>query len=82
MARMKRSSSDRSGVLIVRLWIEVNHPQGLRARITQTLDAMAGEESVAVAASADDICVVVKRWVEDFADPDSSDGNGHAARGE
>lgn len=73
---MKRSSSDRTGVLIVRLWIEANHELGLRARITQTLDTTATEQSVAVAASADDICAVVKRWVEAFVDPGSRDGNG------
>lgn len=78
---MKRSSPDRSGVLIVRLWIEANHQQGLRARITQTLDTMTGEESVAVGASADDICAVVKQWVEDFARPGSSSGNGHLRLG-
>lgn len=74
-------SADRSGVLIVRLWIEANHPQGLRARITQTLDSMAGEESVALAASADDICTIVKRWVEDFARPDAPGGDGRARPG-
>lgn len=74
---MRRSTLDRTGVLIVRLWIETNHQRGLRARITQTLDTMTGEESVAVAASADDICAVVKRWVDDFASPGSPDGTGH-----
>lgn len=81
-ARMTRSSSDRSGVLILRLWVETSHPHGLRARITQSLDSMAGEESVAVASSADDICVVVKRWVDDFTGPGSPDGDGHPGRGE
>jgi len=70
---MIRTSPDRTGALIVRLWIEANHQQGLRARITQTLDTMTGEQSVAVAASADDICAVVKRWVDDFAGPDPLD---------
>lgn len=82
MREMHGSSSDRTGVLIVRLWIEANHTKGLRARITQTLDTMAGEEAVAVAASADDICAVVKRWVEDFALPGSPEGNGRASSGE
>lgn len=66
---MRRLSSDRTGVLVVRLWIEANHERGLRARITQTLDAIDGEQSVGVAASADDICAVVKRWVDDFTGP-------------
>lgn len=74
-------SSDRTGVLIVRLWMEANHQHGLRARITQTLNSTAGEESVALAATADDICAVVKRWVEDFARPGSPAGNGKARPG-
>lgn len=73
---MKAVSPDRTGVLILRLWIETNHETGLRARITQTLDTMAAEESVAVATSADDICAVVKQWVEKFADPKSGEENG------
>lgn len=80
---MKRSPSDRSGVLIVRLWIEENHAHGLRARITQNLDTAAGEESVAVAASSEDICAVVKRWVEDFAGtglPDGTNGRPNPGR--
>lgn len=65
---VNRSSSDRTGVLIVRLWIEANHERGMRARITQTLDTMLAEQAVAVVASSEDICAVVKRWVEEFAD--------------
>jgi len=65
---MKTKSSDRTGVLILRLWIEANHETGLRARITQTLATTAIEHPVAVAASADDICEVVKNWVQNFTD--------------
>jgi hypothetical protein len=73
---MKVLSSDRTGLLILRLWIEANHETGLRARITQTLDTMAGEQPVAVAASADDICAIVKQWVQAFEDAAPRDGNG------
>jgi hypothetical protein len=68
---MEIQSPDRTGMLIVRLWIEAHHERGLRARITQTLDATATEQSVAVASSAEDICAVVKGWVDDFAGPGS-----------
>lgn len=64
---MKKPTSDHSGVLIVHLWVEERHPEGLRARITQMLSSSTAEQSIAVAASADDICAVVKRWVEDLA---------------
>jgi hypothetical protein len=61
--------SGRIGVLIVRLWIEPNHETGLRARITQTVDTRVTGQSVAVAASVDDVCAAVKQWVDAFADP-------------
>lgn len=66
---MKELPTNRSGVLILRLWTEANHSTGLRARITQMLDMSRTEESVAVAASVDDICRVVKQWVDEFAGP-------------
>lgn len=64
---VKDLSPDRTGVMIVRLWIEPKHEAGLRARITSTLDATDVEHSVAAGASADEICDVVKEWVDAFA---------------
>jgi hypothetical protein len=79
---MKSSTVDRTGVLIVRLWIESNHETGMRARITQTLDTMATEHSVALVASSHDICAVVKQWVEDFSNQSSSDSMTPTENGE
>jgi hypothetical protein len=73
---MKTQTTDRTGVLILRLWIEANHETGLRARITQSLDSTAAEQPLAVAASADDICAIVKQWVHDFEGSSSPNGNG------
>ena len=63
---MQDLSSGRIGALIVRLWIEPNHEAALRARITQSVDTRFTEQSIAVVASADDICAAVKQWVEAF----------------
>ena len=77
MMGMKYPLLDRTGVLIIRLWIEDSHEFGLRARITQSaLNSAATEESVAVAASVEDICAAVKQWVEAFSNPPSHEGNG------
>lgn len=70
---MNSEQPERSAVMVLRLWMEPQHENGLRVRITQTLDTETAEESVAVVATADDICAVVKRWVEDFADLASLD---------
>lgn len=66
---MDTTPSDRTGVLIVRLWIEDDHPTRLRARITQTLEDTSREKTIAAASTNEDICAIVKRWVETFADP-------------
>lgn len=66
----KARSSDRTGILIVRLWIEGDARDGLRARITQTLDSTGHEQAVATAASPQDICDVVRTWVDAFVDAD------------
>lgn len=67
--RMKAQSSDRTGILIVRLWIEGNAHDGFRARITQTLDSTGPEKAMAVAANPEDVYAVVRTWVESFVNP-------------
>ena len=64
--RMKTPTPDRTGILIVRLWIEGTADGGLRARITQTHDTTGPEQAMASAATPDDIYSVVRTWVETF----------------
>jgi hypothetical protein len=63
---MKTPSSDRTGLLIVRLWIEGSAREGFRARITQTLDSAGTEQAMATAATPEDTYAVVRTWVEAF----------------
>ncbi len=63
---MKRPPADRTGILVVRLWIEANPRDGFRARITRTLDAAGPEQAAATAATPEDIYAVVRTWVEAF----------------
>jgi hypothetical protein len=52
---------DRTGVLILRAWVEGRSGDRLRVRVTQVLD---GQESpVTAAANADDVCDQVRRWL-------------------
>lgn len=60
--------SDRSGILIVRLWMEGKDRDGLRARITQTLDSEGQEPLMATAGDAEGIYTAVRTWVEGFVD--------------
>jgi hypothetical protein len=69
---MTATSPDRTGILIVRLWIEGNGLAGFRARITRTLDSEGHEQEVAVAAAPDDVYAVVQGWVEAFVDQETA----------
>ncbi len=68
---MKALTSDRTGILIVRLWIEGNAHEGFRARITRTLDSTDHEQEMATAAAPEDIYAVVRTWVEAFVDQET-----------
>lgn len=65
---MSSPSADRTGILIVRLWIEANAREGFRARITQTLDSTGDEQTMATTADPEDLYAVVRTWVEAFVD--------------
>ena len=70
---MKTPSSDRTGILIVRLWIEGDAREGFRARITQTLDSADPTQVLATTAgNPEDLCAVVQTWVEAFVGADRS----------
>ena len=72
MGVMQPQSSDRTGILIVRLWNEGSAREGFRARITQTLDSTGTEEPTATAeADPEDVYAVVRTWVEAFVDQES-----------
>jgi hypothetical protein len=64
--RVKTPASDRTGLMIVRLWIEGNAREGFRARITQTSDSAGREQAMATAANPEDLYTVVRTWVEAF----------------
>jgi hypothetical protein len=60
---------ERSGVLVVRAWIECATPEGLRVRITQILGP-AEEPTEATAATVDETLALVRSWLEYLmADP-------------
>jgi hypothetical protein len=63
--------AERSGVLVVRAWIEADEIL-LRARITGRLDALRTEETVETAAGVDHAAAVVRRWLEAFERGDDS----------
>jgi hypothetical protein len=59
--------SERTGVLVLRVWIEAGSESGLRARIT-TEDELGSQERVSVVAgSVEQVVEFVEQWVRGFA---------------
>lgn len=50
---------------MIRAWIE-GEPASLRLRITRTLDISSRDEEATTAASIDEACAVVRRWLAEF----------------
>jgi hypothetical protein len=55
---------ERSGVLVVRAWIESGTPPGLRARITQSRDLTSTEQTMTTTATVEGILAAVQAWLD------------------
>jgi hypothetical protein len=60
-AEMARSV-ERSGVLVVRAWVE-GSPGELRARITQSHGLTVGDQVETAAANMDEVLTIVRNWL-------------------
>jgi hypothetical protein len=59
---MAAAAGERSGVLVIRAWVEGRPPQ-LKARITHTVDPAQREHGTATVASAEQIHEEIRRWL-------------------
>jgi hypothetical protein len=59
------SDVERTGMLVVRVWVE--RDAVMRARITQSLDVEAQEPSISLAAGVDGIRAALSSWLDAFA---------------
>ena len=57
----------RAGVMIVRIWVEHGHEQSLRARLTESSDLGAPEQTTRAASSVDEVVEIVRLWAEQFS---------------
>jgi hypothetical protein len=60
------ASADKTAVMVVRAWLEGGQTDQLRARITQSLDIAAPDEVVSTASTIDQVCTMVRSWLEAF----------------
>jgi hypothetical protein len=61
------SSRERTGVIIIRVWLEADDTDGFRARVTSVRDVEANEVDNAAASTVDEVVEMVQRFVNDFA---------------
>jgi hypothetical protein len=62
------AAGDWAGVMIVRIWIEKGHENGLRARLTASDDLASREQTTYSAANVDEIVELVRTWAERFSE--------------
>jgi hypothetical protein len=58
--------AERTGLLVIRAWIEENGEVRLRARITRMVDVAAREQISTVVATPEEITGAVVEWLERF----------------
>ncbi len=59
-------ASDRTGLLIIRAWIEEGSSEPLRAQVRCTSDVTGELGDELVLARTDAVCAAVREWLDDF----------------
>ncbi|MGY0063934.1 hypothetical protein ACWY4P_47030 [Streptomyces sp. LZ34] len=60
--------SERTGVLILRVWMEGGRPDGFRARIVRT--GGAHQAPPTAVSTVDDVLTAVHAWLDQLVEPD------------
>lgn len=58
--------SDRTGLLIIRAWIEQGSPEPLRVQVRLTTDVSAGFDRTLTLSRADEVGATVQAWLADI----------------
>ncbi len=69
-------TSERTGVLVIRVWHEESSTEGFSARITRVVD-LSGSEVVRTVATEEALMATVQQWLADFRQP-ADEGNGRS----
>jgi len=60
-------AGDRTGLLIIRAWIEEGSSEPLRARVQLSTDVSAGFERTPTFARAEAVCAAVHEWLAEIS---------------
>ncbi|MBJ7597688.1 MAG: hypothetical protein DLM67_19800 [Candidatus Nephthysia bennettiae] len=71
-------STDNTGLLIIRAYVERDSSAPLRAEIRLTSDVSAGIERTLVLADADVVARLVRSWLDDILNGPTADSGRHA----
>ena len=63
-----RPAPERSGILVIRIWVEQEPPGRLRARLTHAADLGEPPTTLATAADMPGVCTAVEAWLRRFVD--------------
>jgi hypothetical protein len=66
-------AEDRTGLLIIRAWIEKGSTEPLRAEVRISTDVSAGIERTATFARAEQVCATVEAWLAAMLSASSGD---------
>jgi hypothetical protein len=85
---MHAGATERTAILVIRVWVEGDPPPRFRSRITRTLDVSQRNQLTTAAASTHEVEDVVRAWLEEFVavtgvcalDPMRNDGRRQTAR--
>jgi hypothetical protein len=64
--RMGTIEEERTGVLVLRAWVETDEEPGLRVRIIRLVQGDAAEPLSAASATVDGVCAIVRCWLEEL----------------
>ncbi len=59
-------TSDHTGLLIIRAWIEEGSSEPLRAQVRVSTDVSAGFDRVLTLSRSEAVCTTVAEWLEDM----------------
>jgi hypothetical protein len=60
------STPERTGVIVIRVWLEADSEDGFRARVTAVRDLETHHVDNAIAATVDEVVEIVQRFVSAF----------------
>ena len=62
------AAPQRTGILVIRVWLEQDAPGRLRARLTQAADLGDPPTTLATTADVPGVCAAVEAWLRHFLD--------------